>query len=67
MTGMTDRFDVSMIGTAATTDNVDLRQQAEQLAVFAAKLGRITIIELDGFIEFGVAAPRRVGAQPPDA
>ena len=52
-----------MVGAAAATQHVDLRMPLQQIAVLAAELHRIAVVEVGCIVELLMAAPRGVGAQ----
>jgi len=56
-----------VVGTAATADDRQPRQQLAHLPILLAKLVRIAVVEIGAFVELGGAALRGVGAQAANA
>ena len=62
-----DSGNMGVIGTAAATEHAQLGQQVGQRPVARGKIGCIAAVELGGFVEFGMAAARGIGADALDA
>src|SRR5262249_59957031 len=56
--GHADAVHMAMIGAAASSEHIDMREAAEEFGVLPAQLLRIANVELRGVVEFSVAEAR---------
>ena len=64
--GRRDRFDVPVVGPAASAEELHRRQHLPQRRVVPAEGDRIALVEVLGLVQLGVAERRRVDAQATD-
>ena len=54
-----------MVGSAATSQHIDVGMPSQQIAILGAKFKRISVVEVGCLIEFRMAQPKSIGANAP--